>query len=170
MQSSVQIQDGSGLEVLSQLNAAFQTLASCNSGSSEPSETYSAMFWLDTSGANAVLKQRNAENTAWVERGTFINNEFHSVDKTQIIVRELTLSTNWEGDTVPLSQEISVSEMTTTDAPTIVLVPAGTHSEQMEQKAEFAKIFRGITSAGKITFYATEATIVPLTLQMQLIK
>lgn len=170
MQSSVQIQDGTGLEVLTQLNAAFQTLASCNSGSSEPSETYPAMFWLDTSGTNAVLKQRNADNTVWVERGTFINNEFHSVDRTQIIVRELTLSTDWEGDSVPFTQEIEVEEMLATDAPTIVLVPAGTHSEQMAQVAEFSKIFRGITSDGKITFYAKEATTLTLTLQMQLIK
>lgn len=170
MQSSVVIKDGTGLEVLTQLNAAFATLASCNTGASEPTETYPAMHWLDTSGTNAVLKQRNADNTAWIERGSFIDNKFHSADRTQIIVKELTLSTVWEGDSVPFTQEIEVEELSETDAPTITIVPAGTHSEQMEQKTEFAKVFRGITSSGKITFYATEATTVSLTLQMQLIK
>lgn len=170
MQSSVQIKDGSGLEILTQLNAAFTTLASCNTGASEPAETFPAMHWLDTSGTNAVLKQRNADNTAWIERGTFINNKFHSVDKTQITLAELTLLTEWEGESVPYTQEIIVEGLSETDAPTITIIPAGTHSEQMAQVEEFAKIYRGITSSGKITFYAKEATTIPIALQMQLIK
>lgn len=169
MQSSVVIKDGTGLEVLTQLNAAFATLASCNTGASEPTETYPAMHWLDTSGTNAVLKQRNADNTAWIERGSFIDNKFHSADRTQIIVKELTLSTVWEGDSVPFTQEIEVEELSETDAPTITIVPAGTHSEQMAQVAEFSKVYRGVTSEGKITFYAKEATVLPVALQMQLI-
>lgn len=170
MQHSIKIQDGTGLEVLEQMNKAFETLASNNSGSSEPEETYSGMLWLDTSGTNAVLKQRNADNTGWVERGTFIDGKFQTADKTQIIVRELTLSTDWEGTSIPFAQEIEVEEITENDAPTITLVPAGTYSEQQEQVAEYSKVFRAITSDGKITFYAKEATTLSLPLQMQLIK
>lgn len=170
MQSSVVIKDGTGLEVLTQMNEAFQTLASCNTGSSEPTETYPAMHWLDTSSKNAVLKQRNTDNTAWIERGTFIDNKFHSADRTQIVVKELTLSTEWEGSSVPFTQEIAVEGLSETDAPTITIVPAGTHSEQMAQVAEFGKVYRGIATDGKITFYAKEATTLPVVLQMQLIK
>lgn len=70
MQESMNIIDGTGSEVLEQLNGAFKTLASCNSGGTEPEETYSGQFWLDTSGANKILKQRTADNTAWVIIGS----------------------------------------------------------------------------------------------------
>lgn len=69
MQESMNIIDGTGSEVLEQLNGAFKTLASSNSGGTEPEETYSGQFWLDTSGTNKVLKQRTADNTAWVTLG-----------------------------------------------------------------------------------------------------
>lgn len=70
MQKSVTIQDGSGSEVLEQLNNAFETLASSNSGGTEPQQTYSGMLWLDTSSTDSVLKQRNADNTGWATIGT----------------------------------------------------------------------------------------------------
>ena len=70
MQKSVTKQDGSGSEVLEQLNNAFETLASSNSGGTEPQQTYSGMLWLDTSSTDSVLKQRNADNTGWATIGT----------------------------------------------------------------------------------------------------
>ena len=70
MQKTISIVDGSGSELLEQLNDAFQTLASNNSGGTEPEITYGGMFWLDTSAAKKVVKQRSADNTAWVTLGT----------------------------------------------------------------------------------------------------
>ena len=63
------ILDGSGSELLEQLNGAFKTLASSNSGGTEPEETYGGQFWLDTSQTNKILKQRTADNTAWTTLG-----------------------------------------------------------------------------------------------------
>jgi microcystin-dependent protein len=45
-------------------NAAFQALASCSSGATAPATTYAYQLWADT--ANALLKQRNSANSAWV--------------------------------------------------------------------------------------------------------
>ena len=56
-QKSIQIIDGSGSEVLAQLNDAFETLATSNSGGVEPQPTYAGMLWLDTSGSEKILKQ-----------------------------------------------------------------------------------------------------------------
>ena len=69
MQETMNILDGSGSELLEQLNSAFKTLASSNSGGTEPQETYGGQLWLDTSKTNKVLKQRTADNTAWVILG-----------------------------------------------------------------------------------------------------
>ena len=69
-QESIEILDGSGSEVLEQLNGAFETLATNNSGGTAPQTTYAGMFWLDTSDTEKVLKQRTSDNASWVVIGT----------------------------------------------------------------------------------------------------
>lgn len=76
MQKSINMQDGTGAELLEQLDGAFETLATENMGGTEPQYKYPGMSWIDTSGKNAVLKKRNADNTAWVELGTFTEDSF----------------------------------------------------------------------------------------------
>ena len=81
MQTSFNIQDGTGSELLEQLNNAFKSLATNNSGGTEPEETYGGMFWLDTSQTNKILKQRTADNTAWITFGEIDENGlFHSAN------------------------------------------------------------------------------------------
>lgn len=65
-QSSTIILDGTGEEVLAAINAALATVRSHTSGSSAPSDPVAYMFWADTS--TGKMKQRNAANTAWIER------------------------------------------------------------------------------------------------------
>lgn len=52
------------------LNNALAALASNSAGATEPSTTFAYQFWLDTSASPNVLKQRNADNDAWVTIGT----------------------------------------------------------------------------------------------------
>jgi hypothetical protein len=47
------------------LNNAFGAIVSQNSGASAPSTTYAYQLWYDTS--NNKLKQRNADNDAWID-------------------------------------------------------------------------------------------------------
>lgn len=49
------------------LNDALAALVSQNSGATEPATMYAYMFWADTT--NGRLKQRNAANNAWLDRG-----------------------------------------------------------------------------------------------------
>lgn len=51
----------------SDVNNALQALASNSSGPAAPATTYAYMWWPDTN--NGVLKQRNANNSAWIVRG-----------------------------------------------------------------------------------------------------
>lgn len=61
------IDNGPGLAVRTDINAAIQALASVNSGPTEPTTMYPGMLWLDTSvGTNGTLKQRNLANTGWI--------------------------------------------------------------------------------------------------------
>lgn len=63
------VDDGSGTLLLSQLNTMLPALASGNSGATAPLNPYPFMFWGDTSVTPAVLRQRNAANTAWIALG-----------------------------------------------------------------------------------------------------
>jgi hypothetical protein len=48
------------------LNDALPALASNNSGATEPSTMFAHQWWVDTSANPSVLKQRNADNDAWI--------------------------------------------------------------------------------------------------------
>lgn len=59
----------SGSNFRSDLNAVLAAIVSQNSGNAEPTTMYAYMPWIDTSGANPILKIRNAANSAWITIG-----------------------------------------------------------------------------------------------------
>lgn len=66
-QHDMVIDNGPGLSVRTDMNAAIQALASVSAGPIEPTTMYPGQLWLDTSVApNGQLRQRNQANTAWV--------------------------------------------------------------------------------------------------------
>jgi hypothetical protein len=67
-QHDMVIDNGSGLGVRTDFNAAMQALVSLSSGPVEPTVKYAGMFWLDLSvSPDGLLRQRNQANTAWVD-------------------------------------------------------------------------------------------------------
>ncbi len=64
-QASVVVASGPGAAVRAAMNAAFQSLVTCNAGATAPSPTYSNMLWHDTS--TSLLKQRTNANDGWTE-------------------------------------------------------------------------------------------------------
>lgn len=64
-QNDFVIANQSGLNFRQDLNLALAALATNSSGTTEPEVTYAYQFWVDTSGSYAILKVRNAGNTAW---------------------------------------------------------------------------------------------------------
>jgi hypothetical protein len=61
------IDNGPGLAVRTDLNAAFAALVGNNAGPIEPTTMYAGMFWLDTTIVpDGLLRQRNQANTAWI--------------------------------------------------------------------------------------------------------
>lgn len=55
-----------GAAVLTFFTNVLAAIRSGNSGPAAPTETAAGMIWADTSGAEIVLKLRNAANTGWV--------------------------------------------------------------------------------------------------------
>lgn len=65
MQHDFVIDNGPGLAVRTDTQAALQALASMNAGPVEPVTPYAYMLWFDTGVVPALMRQRNAANTAW---------------------------------------------------------------------------------------------------------
>jgi hypothetical protein len=61
------VDNGAGVAVRADINLALKALASQSSGASAPSPTFPAQVWADT--GTGRLKQRNAANSAWVDKG-----------------------------------------------------------------------------------------------------
>ena len=81
-QNTLVIADGTGAEVLAALTEAFDTVATLNSGSAAPAETYAFMWWADTT--TGLLKIRNAADTDWVTVGTLASANLGLIPTTAI--------------------------------------------------------------------------------------
>lgn len=59
----------SGANFRSELNTILAAIVSQNSGSTAPTTTYAYQWWIDTGVSPALLKLRNAANSAWITIG-----------------------------------------------------------------------------------------------------
>jgi hypothetical protein len=94
-QHDIVIDNGPGLAVRTDINAALAALVSQSSGAVEPTAKFAGMLWLDTSvSPNGRMRQRNLANTAWVDLQTGTGNA--------IIARSYTSSGTWTKPTTGL--------------------------------------------------------------------
>lgn len=170
MQTSIVIEDGTGSEVLTQMNNAFESLASNFTGGSEPTETYPGMIWMDTSQPNTVKKQRNTDNSGWIILGTFIDGVFYNADRAIIETYTINLGTTWTGTEAPYTQDVAVPGILATDNPIIGLLQSSSYETAQAQLQDYGKLYRAVTSADTVTFYAKESTSNSLTLQLKVIR
>lgn len=59
----------SGANFRSELNTILAAIVSQNSGATEPTTTYAYQWWIDSGVSPALLKLRNAANSAWITVG-----------------------------------------------------------------------------------------------------
>lgn len=87
-QHDMVIDNGPGLTVRTDINAAIQALISQNSGVVEPATKYPGMLWLDTSVApDGLLRVRDLGNTAWVAAVATVNATGQLTVKTDLVVK-----------------------------------------------------------------------------------
>src|SRR5574344_104779 len=70
--NTIVISNGTGQQVLDQLNAIFPAISRMQYGSTDPyvgGYAVAGMWWVDT--GNNLVKQRNSANTAWITQGSF---------------------------------------------------------------------------------------------------
>jgi hypothetical protein len=71
-QADQTVQNATFPTVRADINNNLAALFSANSGATAPSVTVAFQDWIDTSGADAVWKKRNAANNAWLTVATFL--------------------------------------------------------------------------------------------------
>lgn len=62
------IANGTGAQVRADINLVLDAIVSNNSSSSEPTDTFAYMWWVDT--GNNLLKLRNSTNDGWITVGS----------------------------------------------------------------------------------------------------
>ena len=81
-----------------------------------------------------------------------------------------TLNTTWSGSAVPYTKEQTVNGILASDKPLIDLVPSATFADAEKQADAWANVYRAVTAANKITFYAKAKPAVSIPLQIRCIR
>lgn len=81
-----------------------------------------------------------------------------------------TLNTTWSGSAAPYTKVQTINGILATDKPLIDLVPSATFADAEKQADAWALIYRALTAANKITFYAKAKPTVSIPLQIRCIR
>ena len=81
-----------------------------------------------------------------------------------------TLNTTWSGSAAPYTKEQTINGILATDKPLIDIVPSATFADAEKQADAWALIYRAVTTANKITFYAKAKPTVSIPLQIRCIR
>lgn len=76
----------------------------------------------------------------------------------------------WQGTTAPFSQAVTISDVLATDEPIIDLVPSATYTTAVTEDTDWSNIYRAVTSANTITFYAKGKPTVALNFKARCIR
>lgn len=85
-------------------------------------------------------------------------------------IYEVTLNTTWSGSAAPYSKQQTVTGILATDTPIIDVIMSGTFATDEARIEAWGLIYRAVTAANKITFYATERPEVSLPLQIKVVR
>ena len=81
-----------------------------------------------------------------------------------------TLSTSWSGSKAPYTQAVTVSGILATDTPILDYTNSGTYATDQNREEGWLNIYRAVTSANRITFYAHAKPTVSIPFTAQVIR
>ena len=81
-----------------------------------------------------------------------------------------TLSTSWSGSKAPYTQTVSVFGILATDTPILDYTNSGTYATDQNREEGWLNIYRAVTSANRITFYAHAKPTVSIPFTAQVIR
>lgn len=81
-----------------------------------------------------------------------------------------SIATGWSGSAAPYSKAVTVNGITANDTPIIDLVPSSTYATAQKEIEAWGYVYRAVTAANTITFYATEKPIVAIPIQIKVVR
>lgn len=81
-----------------------------------------------------------------------------------------TIGTGWTGTAAPYSIDVTVTGILATDTPLIDLNPSATFATAEAEIEAWGYIYRAVTAANKITFYATEKPTVSIPVKIKAVR
>ena len=85
-------------------------------------------------------------------------------------VLTVTLNTTWSGTSAPYTKTVTVNGIQSSDTPIIDVVMSGTYSTDEARAEAWGYIYRAVTGANSITFYATDKPTVDLPIQIRVVR
>lgn len=81
-----------------------------------------------------------------------------------------TIPTGWSGSAAPYSKAVTISGIAASDQPIIDLSPSSDYETAEPQIEQWGYVYRAVTAANEITFYATEKPDVELPVKVRCIR
>jgi hypothetical protein len=93
----------------------------------------------------------------------------HSGHATTVLYTA-TLNTTWSGSSAPYSKVQTVTGILPTDTPIIDIVLSGTYATDIARLNAWSHVYRAVTSADIVTFYAAVKPTVELPVQIKVVR
>lgn len=163
---SIANQSGSGFRT--ELNSILAAVVSQNSGSTAPTTTYAYQKWIDTGVSPALLKIRNAANSAWITIGdvTAVNLGLLSTTTAASTYAPLASPTFTGSVTIPAGASISGYLTTASAASTYLALTGGTLTSNLTLNGQSDLRFADVDSSNWIALQAPGSIATNFTLTL----
>ena len=108
------------------------------------------------------------DTTAVPTKTSQLTNDSGYITKATALSTTVTLGTSWSGSSAPYTQTVTVSGLLATDTPILDVVTSTSNYEN--QETAWSKVFKAVSSANTITFYAKEKTETSLSIQVKVVR
>lgn len=162
------IANQSGANFRAELNQILAATVSQNSGSTAPTTTYAYQWWIDTSASPALLKIRNAANSAFITVGdvTAVNLGLLSTATAASTYAPIASPTFTGTVTIPANASISGYLTSATAASTYLALAGGTLTGDVTLNAQSDLRFADLDSSNWVALQAPASIATNFTLTL----
>ena len=125
-----------------------------------------------TDGHTTIAPSGNAVYDALVLKSPLVSPSFTGIPTGIIQSFTATLPyASWTGSSAPYTKSVTVTGILSTDKPDINLdLSSSAYSDVSTIQSNWANIYRGVTSANTITFYASIVPTIDMPLQIKVVR
>jgi len=135
----------------------------------EPGNNYADVLHPETNSGMVLMangKTLQEDRDAHMAQNASLSSKGH----VNHAVLTVTLNTTWSGTSAPYTKTVTVNGIQSSDTPIIDVVMSGTYSTDEARAEAWGYIYRAVTGANSITFYATDKPTVDLPIQIRVVR